>query len=264
MDVISYDLNNCQRLSIEKDRLTIQAKILFPIENEYLKLNHLPNNAKILDLGCGNGSYLFQIKQNFPLFSTLGAEKNDTLIQIARDNFQVECVKFDILECKKLENIIDEFDPDCVLIRFVLQHLSRSQILDLLSVIHYSKKQSCCVCVIDTDDQRISIQDSDVDVDYVLKRKAFQQSNRGGDRYIGSKLEGIFKETGFRIESNSNIQIRSSVVGIKPWMEVFEPIILSEILPTEHELRVRVVDTIERIKQKSAECSWGLTILRTF
>ncbi|GAB3318559.1 hypothetical protein GCM10027299_10200 [Larkinella ripae] len=84
-----------------------------------------PHYRTLVDIGCGDGLYTPNIKQNFPQLAVSGFDPADTAIEAARQQYPT--VRFDTI------NLLDDHLPvpakkyDVAVIRGVLHHLSDQQ-----------------------------------------------------------------------------------------------------------------------------------------
>lgn len=94
------------------------------ISDEIFKLIK-PTYKTLVDIGCGDGMYTNNIKQNFPQLDVYGFDPAGSAIQLAKQNYP--SVKFDTI------SILDDNLPtparkyDVAVIRGVLHHLSDQQ-----------------------------------------------------------------------------------------------------------------------------------------
>jgi ubiquinone/menaquinone biosynthesis C-methylase UbiE len=96
---------NYEEIALDFD--TTRKKFLWP---ELIKLaEFVKNGDKILDVGCGNGRLVEAFKNK--KINYLGVDNSETLIEAAKNNYQISNIKFllgDILELDKLpENNFD-------------------------------------------------------------------------------------------------------------------------------------------------------------
>lgn len=101
--------------------LTCQVDLFARKEFEVLRA--LPDwNAaqRVLDVGCGNGDYTVLLSKTFPTISVFGFDTSPELINSAKARHKYNSAQF-------LSGSMNEvglvFDPDTVLMRFVVQHV---------------------------------------------------------------------------------------------------------------------------------------------
>ena len=94
------------------------------ISDEIFKLIK-PHYKTLVDIGCGDGTYTYNIKQNFPHLAVHGFDPAGSAIQIASENYP--SITFETV------NLLDDSLPvpsekyDVAVIRGVLHHLSDQQ-----------------------------------------------------------------------------------------------------------------------------------------
>lgn len=113
-----------------------KIKSMFPVWKWYYgRCLPLDKSAKILDLGCGNGSYLYFLR-------SLGYE-NSTGIDISREQIDI-ARRLDIngIECNDIVSYLRDKneDYDLIFARDVLEHLTKSEIPEALKAIYEAIK----------------------------------------------------------------------------------------------------------------------------
>lgn len=85
-----------------------------------------PSYKTLVDIGCGDGMYTNNIKQNFPHLEVSGFDPADSAIQAARQKYPT--VKFDTINLLDANLPIPARKFDVAVIRGVLHHLSDQQL----------------------------------------------------------------------------------------------------------------------------------------
>lgn len=98
-------------------------------------LRDLPKDAKILDLGCGPGRTL-QFLKNKGFTNTVGIDISEEQTEIARRR-GLNAITADVNDF--LVQHVNEYDA--VIMIDVVEHFSKSELLDLFKLIHYSLKK---------------------------------------------------------------------------------------------------------------------------
>jgi hypothetical protein len=70
--MLSYDLSDHELLKREVKRLPLQAQVLFPIEAPFLQSHAVSDSCSLLDIGCGDGSWLHLFRSAFPNSKAIG------------------------------------------------------------------------------------------------------------------------------------------------------------------------------------------------
>jgi ubiquinone/menaquinone biosynthesis C-methylase UbiE len=68
--------------------LAAQANAIWPQESELLARYGLPENARILDAGCGTGEIASRLAERFPKGMVLGVDVLDHHLELARDRYR--------------------------------------------------------------------------------------------------------------------------------------------------------------------------------
>lgn len=93
---------------------------------------------KILDLGCGMGHYSNYMYDKG--FDIVGVDISENMINIAkRNNPNIEFIVSDICDLEIMKNC--EFDG--IVLAYVLQHLSKEEVLNLFCEINYIVDENC-------------------------------------------------------------------------------------------------------------------------
>jgi len=92
-------------------------------------------NAKIIDLGCGNGSFVYWLQQNGYL-NAEGVDVSPEQIKAAQD-LGIKNIYQD--DCKNYLTGKKEI-YDCIFMLHVLEHFNKEEVLDILEIIYQSLK----------------------------------------------------------------------------------------------------------------------------
>ncbi|MFC5649332.1 class I SAM-dependent methyltransferase [Paenibacillus solisilvae] len=102
--------------------LTLTADLFFSIENDLFKPYYEsgPNEVKsVLDVGCGNGTYLSRLSDQFPMWRCTGIEMDDRIFRYA----QLKAADHLTFIHTPYENYQSAEPFDCVIIRLAAAHL---------------------------------------------------------------------------------------------------------------------------------------------
>lgn len=98
---------------------------------------NLRNCKRVLDIGCGCGSYLIEIAKNYPHIECIGLDYPNVVSQIEKVNQISRFENIKILPCDVyLQDIGDNYDA--VLISYLLQEYSIWDNMDLLKKVYSS------------------------------------------------------------------------------------------------------------------------------
>lgn len=203
----SYSLSSSTAFARERERLPRQARVAFPTERPILERFGLGHCVRILDLGCGEGSHLAELRRAFPNATVAGIDRNEALLEIARQrvpeaNFQ----RVDLLDPQPLGNAIRRFRPDAVLLRLVLQHLPPNAHVTVLQSIRQNARDAR-LFVIDSLDAMWSARPSTPLFPVLMSRLAAFTRERGGDRSVGRRVERLLRDAGYRVVSSARCSI---------------------------------------------------------
>ena len=220
----SYDLSNHDLLKREVARLPLQAEVLFPIEETFLKSHGVSDSCRLWDIGCGDGSWLQLFRSAFPNSTTTGLDRSPEILGYAeRRN---PGVPFLLVDEKNISEVLLRGEFDVALLRFTLQHMSPNIRTQILTALH-SKQAPTRVIAIEGDDHSFVFRPRSDAVQALLEAKGRKQAAEGGDRRIGSRLPELFSGLGFGFVRQDRIPINSKTTGWDTWWSVLGPVLLS-------------------------------------
>ena len=232
----SYELSDPRHRAAEIERLQAQARVSFAIEQEALVEHGLAERRSLLDLGCGQASFLSLIAERFPELRCAGADRNEGLLEVARAQPGVsEVARCDIADPAALSTVLQRLRPDVVLCRFVLQHMSPPERARLLATLRAFGATRAILADVDADQGYF---DPPSELLAHAQRKLTElQARLGGDRRIGGKLGALLREAGFAEVRESSVAIDSARTGFSAWWGAFGPVLAAGLLdqPTVRE-----------------------------
>jgi ubiquinone/menaquinone biosynthesis C-methylase UbiE len=238
----SYLLTNDEIRAREERRLRFQAEALFPIELTHLRHAGLQDQVRILELGCGTGEFLAQIRDAFPRAHLLGMDRNELLLEKARERLPHGAwFCGNLHDTAALENLFATFQPDFILVRYVLQHMNREDARSVLQSVRKLKPRGCRVIAIDAADSEVRFEPACPALESLSRKKIELQQSRGGDRTIGSQLASLFEEAGFDSVREQKVVFDTGRIGWSAFEAVFLPIFLSALgeSPSAEELLLK-------------------------
>ena len=226
----SYLLEDPEHRKAEAERLDRQARLLFPLERGALAQHGIKGGGQtVLDLGCGQGTFLALVAEAFPGTRCVGLDRNPALLeQAARRPGIATVAGCDLASPPALLAELERHRPDVALCRFVLQHMSpdeRGSLLQALAT--YGSRPALRIILADVDGAS-----SFVDPPSPLLREARDglralQARMGGDRAIGGALPELLRDAGFEDVRASRVRVDSSAVGFAAWWAAFGPLLFA-------------------------------------
>lgn len=249
----SYDFSQMGLDSQELERLKQQAEVSSAKDREILLENGLKPHMKVLEIGCGPGFITKLIADLVPRGSVTGIDISEELLRYAKSQAKeqrISNVRFQKGDVYHLENLDDDFD--FAYCRFVFQHLPKpvaamKQIADRL-------KPGGILTVMDVDDQLLIMEPENETYSKIYRLQADFQKQMGGDRYVGRKLYGFLRQTGFE---KINIQIKtgsSLEVGMKTFIDLTTGYKLLLLSDHKHGLTSEDIDEMYRACEDGAHC----------
>jgi len=225
----TYHLKNRSVLNLEKKRLKLQAEKLFEFESLAIKKQVPKKIERILDIGCGNGHYLKLLSKFFKA-EGLGIDRNKNLLNEATEKNKKGMLVFkqvDIDDRDGLIQIINNYNPDLIIARYVVQHFSKKQVQDFFKTLLLARNSKRRICIIDTDYKNIRHSARDQVILKLINEKIKYQKRRGGDCTIGSSLKKLSEKYKFTSIKEKKVLIGVNDLGQKKWLEIFGKILTS-------------------------------------
>lgn len=191
----SYQLGNFRDNDDSLRRLNRQASIATELELQYLSRAGLRPGSRVLDLGCGSGAVTAAIINHFQPQLAVAADINDLSFKLATQRLQrlpnVVVRQINIYDTQLSE--LGEFD--FIYSRLLFQHLSEPM-LGLMNA------RRCLapggrICICDIDDDWLKVVPEVDALTTFLERVGRSQSDRGGDRSVGTRLSGYLRTAGY-------------------------------------------------------------------
>lgn len=117
-----------------KDNSILNSKQPFQSNKPYVKklINRfIPNkNARVVDLACGSGMYLYILKE-LGYTNTVGCDISQEQIEIAHKLGITNAKHMDLVDL-----LLNERSIDCVLFIDILEHLEASEVFSILEQVH--------------------------------------------------------------------------------------------------------------------------------
>jgi hypothetical protein len=219
----SYELKDPRHRAGEIERLALQARVCFSLEKAALAEHGLGGCASLLDLGCGQASFLSLVAGAFPGLRCFGADRNEALLEVARTQPGVsEAVRCDLTDPESLGSVLERLRPEAVLCRFVLQHMTPPEQRRLLEgLASWAAHTPLLVVLADVDSDQGFFEPPSPLLREAQQNLVELQAKLGGDRRVGARLAAILRGAGFRDVRESGVCIDSAVVGFGDWWKAF-------------------------------------------
>lgn len=202
MSTGSYKFEALNDTAFQTERLRQQAQAVRGIEAGILRSAGILPGHDVLELGCGPGFVSDLLAELAPEGGLYVVEPSAALLaqvagnirnKPARGLYQIQAYG-DSLP-------IPDGSIDFSYARFVLQHIPQPE--TVVSEIHRIMRSGGRFCAVDSDDGLVVFYPEEQRVSQVLKAAQATQAEKGGDRFIGRKLQQMMSNAGF-----SNIKSR--------------------------------------------------------
>jgi hypothetical protein len=207
----------------EAERLGRQARTLFPLEHRALVEHGLAAGQTLLDLGCGQGTFLGLVAEAFAGSRCIGLDRSGPLLVAARDERGVaEVVQCDLDDRGRLLTELERIGPQSVLCRFVLQHMTTREREALLSALaEHSARHPLRVVLADVDSDSSFFEPASLLLTEAKEELNALQARLGGDRRIGVRMAELLRETGFSDIRSSRVRVDSALMGFPSFWAAF-------------------------------------------
>lgn len=226
----SYRLNEPNILIREDKRLKDQAKIFFSSEKSVLSKIFGSRKKVILDAGCGNGAYLNLVRGEFKKCEYVGFDRNKDLLAHARNSFPDVVFKAcDLTNGSEVHKELSSCSIDHVLLRFVLQHMSSSEVKTVLRNLRKSLKSGASLIVIEDDTLSFSTQPPCYGAAFLFNRLNSIVESRGGSRAVGASLPLVAKSCGYASVRQLRCSVGSDVLGWRDIRDMYIPLLSARV-----------------------------------
>lgn len=220
----------------EAKRLDAQSEIeQFSIEDELKKIK-FPQNASLLDAGCGSGLACNYLNKIFPHFDINGCDSsNQRLLHASNENPSLHFFKADITKLSSYEK-----KYDIILNRYVAHHLSKELYQKVLNEFFLTLNDHGKVIIIDADGALLNIGTLNEELSMyleIIKRKF--SGNLHQARFIPQMLKKAgFKNITYEI-TTMNFQGNNRLKEIAQYEEriEFSKELYSQMLGSEKEFK---------------------------
>lgn len=193
----SYDFDMFSEQGREKElkRLYTQATIAKDHEINFVKTMHLPENSKVLEIGCGPGFVTGILGNLFPKGTAHGLDASKELLDAANQLVKPQHPNLSFFEGSAYELPFNDGTYDFVYNRLIYQHLNNP-----LKALQEAKRvctKGGITTVIDVDAGMQLIEPACPAFEKLNQLACEAQMKYGGDRYIGRKLPALMYKAGF-------------------------------------------------------------------
>lgn len=206
-----FSINN----DINKEIQELEKIISFEKENIYTVLNCASMQGKILDLGCGPGSTTEIIANYDPCIQVTGVDREPRFIEYAKNRKNFQKTQYIVGDCYDLPLANNSFD--CCYARYLFQHLKYP--LKALNEIKRVIKPNGIIGIHDFDYKLLKVEPEIPGLRKLQRFNALVKAFRGGDAFVGGKLEKYFMQVG--IKNVSTVITQSNNCKNKDFISLF-------------------------------------------
>ncbi|RFC33428.1 MAG: Ubiquinone/menaquinone biosynthesis C-methylase UbiE [Candidatus Nitrotoga sp. SPKER] len=206
MSTGSYNFETLNDTAFQAARLLQQAQAIRNIEANILRSAGIQSGHDVLELGCGPGFISDLLAELAPQGSLYAVEPSPTLLAQVEGNVRNKPFRglFPIQAYGDHLPIPDS-SIDFSYARFVLQHIPQPE--TVITEIHRIMRPNGHFCTVDSDDGLVIFHPEDPRVSQILHTAQTTQAEKGGDRFIGRKLQHMMAQEGF-------INVKSRILAL--------------------------------------------------
>jgi SAM-dependent methyltransferase len=215
----SYAFGNFSEDHKELKRLQRQAAIASELEGRVLRQVGLDSGMRVLDLACGPGIVTAMLAKAVVEGEVVGVDLSEELLVEARayaENQQLTNIRFEQGDVYAFDESLGQFD--FIYARFLFQHLSDPE--KALTQILPRLAPGGRLCVVDIDDQWLTLHPEPDGFRSFTGHAAEGQSHYGGDRNVGRKLGYLLQKTGLKDVDVNVITVTSQQLGIRDFLDI--------------------------------------------
>lgn len=196
MSTGSYKFEALNDAAFQTERLRQQAQAVRGIEAGILRSAGILPGHDVLELGCGPGFVSDLLAELAPEGGLYVVEPSATLLAQVAGNIRNKPARgLYPIQAYGDSLPIPDSSVDFSYARFVLQHIPQPE--TVVSEIHRIMRSGGRFCAVDSDDGLVVFYPEEQRVCQVLRAAQATQAEKGGDRFIGRKLQQMMFNAGF-------------------------------------------------------------------
>lgn len=215
-------------------RLRDQAEISWEYEYRVLSRNGLLESTQLLEAGSGPGFITRKLAECLPRTRITALDTNSHMLDFAKLSIPEKLLD----RIAFLNNSIYSFDIqpeqfDFILARLVFQHLEDpiSAAKNALRLLRNNGK----LAIIDVDASLWGVSEPYIpELTEIYQKATLSQKSRGGNQYIGRRMQSILREAGFVNVHLESFIYTSDELGIEPFLSQLSPARLVPALISRH------------------------------
>ncbi|ENO89793.1 methyltransferase domain-containing protein [Thauera linaloolentis] len=192
----SYDIEKMKDAGYQTERLRVQAGSIRALEAGILRQAGIKPEHDVLEIGCGPGFVTDLLADLAREGRVHAVEPSPSLLSQVEGNVSRPPKKGLFLHQAYGSKLpLADAVVDFAYARFVLQHVPERQ--DVVAEAYRALRPGGVFCVVDSDDGLVICHPEEARVAAVLDKAQEVQAARGGDRFVGRKLQGMMHAAGF-------------------------------------------------------------------
>lgn len=252
MNTGSYQFEALNDAHFQTQRLQQQAQAVRGMEAAILRGAGLQPSHDVLEIGSGPGFVSDLLAELAPEGSLHAVEPSPTLIAELEGNVRQKPAR-GLFTHQAYGDALPLADQsvDFSYTRFVLQHVPKPQAV--VNEVFRVTRSGGRFCAVDSDDGLVMFHPEEARVSRVLSGAQSIQSNQGGDRFIGRKMQAMMLSAGF-----TNVKTRVMMLTSS---EIPFPVLFNILLGYKASLLGDLVDLPQLFQDLSADVAAGTRLV---
>jgi SAM-dependent methyltransferase len=259
----SYDPDCHPRgLPGEVERLDEQARLTWEVERRRLETIGIRDGQRLLELGCGAGSFTRLLADWLPSSSIVGLDCDARMLEQARCRLEIDNDRIAFVHEAAEATELPEASFDVVIARYLLQH-SRNPLAVALEARRLLRRGGVHV-VIDVDRALWGLAEPlfpEFRAMHSIRSSA--QAEQGGNCFIGRRLGRLLRQAGFAEVGLDVFAVDSDDVGLAATDVHLSP---DQLLPQVGEGRISVAEYLRAkyLHQQFLDCADAFVLMIGF
>lgn len=193
------------------EQLKLQVEISFAHHHNFMIEHDLNSCKTVLDLGTGNGFFLYNVARNHPEIKFYGFDNDIERINLAKQ-LNIKNIEWVFGDINQIQNLLYLQQFDAFLMRYLVLHINNAN--KLFTDIFNNAKKGAVLWIIDLDLNNFSCSPTHKAFDMILELVDNFCAKYSIDSKAGTKLPNLLRNIGFSnvikkedIWSNNNIDL---------------------------------------------------------
>ncbi len=174
-----------------------------------LELSEITDGEKVLDVGCGSGTLLIEVKTRYPNSDVIGIDPDKKILQLAEKKLEQAGVKARLVQGFAQELPFPSASFDLVISTLIFHHLSSSVKVEATRDIYRVLKEKGRFLLADLGKPESTLTKLLLNLGSIFDGRANMKDN------IEGKLPLLLQETGFKVK-----ELEARYRGVQFWLAI--------------------------------------------